>query len=131
MQYKESFDHIQRIGNTTSDTNEILNSLIEDGALVIQNATLLSDVSIDHSNVSIASKECSQVIQTNPNSSKLSKVEDHLHSPPLVETLENPIDFIPPIGYTNPSSLWFIVIYNKQVYNVSLHVIGIPYITIH
>ena len=25
----------------------------------------------------------------------------------------------------------FIVIYNKQVYNVSLQVIGIPYITIH
>ena len=40
MQYKESFDHIQRIGNTTSDTNEILNSLIEDGALVMENATL-------------------------------------------------------------------------------------------
>lgn len=115
MQYKESFDHIQRIGNTTSDTNEILNSLIEDGALVIQNATLLSDVSIDHSNVSIASKECSQVIQTNPNSSKLSKVEDHLHSPPLVETLENPMDFIPPISYTNPSSLWFIVSFKQTI----------------
>ena len=131
MQYKQSFNQIQRLGNTTSDTNEILNSLIEDGALVIQNATILSDVSIDHSNVSIASKECSQVIQTNPNISKLSKMDDHLHCPPLVETLENPIDFIPPIGYTTPSSLWFIVIYNKQVYNVSLQVIGIPYITIH
>ena len=70
-------------------------------------------MSIDHSNVSIARKECSQVIQTNPNSSKLSKVEDHLHSPPLVETLENPMDFIPPISYTNPSSLWFIVSFKQ------------------
>ena len=53
MQYKQSFNQIQRLGNTTSDTNEILNSLIEDGALVIQNATILSDVSIDHNYIEI------------------------------------------------------------------------------
>ena len=104
--------------------------MIEDGAVVIQNATILSDVSIDHSNVSIASRECNQVIQTHPETLNPSKTEDSIHSHPIVETLGNPMDFIPPVGYSTSSPLWFFVCYNNQFYCVSVQMTGIPYITI-
>ena len=41
-----------------------MNDLISEGAVVVQNATILSDVTVDHSNVSVASVNCSQSIIT-------------------------------------------------------------------
>ena len=41
-----------------------MNDLIAEGAVVVQNATILSDVTVDHSNVSVASVNCSQSIIT-------------------------------------------------------------------
>ena len=41
-----------------------MNDLIAEGAVVVQNATILSDVTVDHSNVSVASVNCNQSIIT-------------------------------------------------------------------
>lgn len=41
-----------------------MNDLIAEGAVVVQNATILSDVTVDHSNVSVASVNCNQSIVT-------------------------------------------------------------------
>ena len=41
-----------------------MNDLIAEGAVVVQNATILSDVMVDHSNVSVASVNCNQSIIT-------------------------------------------------------------------
>lgn len=45
-----------------SPTAELLNDLVSEGAVVIQNATIFHDVTLDHSNVAIASSQCQQTV---------------------------------------------------------------------
>lgn len=49
-------------GNSVSPTAELLNNLVSEGAVVIQNATIFHDVTLDHSNVAIGSSQCQQTI---------------------------------------------------------------------
>ena len=51
-------------GNSVSPTAELLNNLVSEGAVVIQNATIFHDVTLDHSNVAIGSSQCQQTITT-------------------------------------------------------------------
>lgn len=119
---------IQRIGNTVSTTNELLNELVKEGAVVIQNATVISDVSIDHSNVNVGSVNCNQVIETQPTtlshqhsfqtddvqssqgvSNPVTPVPTSIQCDPMANTID-----ILPLEYS-ASSLWLIVCYTKRV----------------
>ena len=62
------------IGNATS-TLELLNELVKQGAIVIQNATILQDVTVNHSNISVASRDCHQTITTHCMGEKQMEVE--------------------------------------------------------
>ena len=62
------------IGNASS-TLELLNELVKQGAIVIQNATILQDVTVNHSNISVASKDCHQTITTHCMGEKQMEVE--------------------------------------------------------
>lgn len=121
---------IQRIGNTVSTTNELLNELVKEGAVVIQNATVISDVSIDHSNVNVGSVNCNQVIETQPTtlSHQHSFQTDEIQSSPVIsnpvtpvpssiqcDPLPNAIDILP-LEYS-ASSLWLnVFLYKTTLY---------------
>lgn len=121
---------IQRIGNTVSTTNELLNELVKEGAVVIQNATVISDVSIDHSNVNVGSVNCNQVIETQPAtlSHQHSFQTNEIQSSPVIsnpvtpvpssiqcDPLPNAIDILP-LEYS-ASSLWLnVFLYKTTLY---------------
>lgn len=52
------------VGNASQSTLELLNELVKQGAVVIQNATLMQNVTVNHSNISVASANCKQTITT-------------------------------------------------------------------
>ena len=59
-----------------------MNDLIAEGAVVVQNATILSDVTVDHSNVSVASVNCNQSIITHD---KVDGWDEHVNESELMD----------------------------------------------
>lgn len=63
------------VGNASQSTLELLNELVKQGAVVIQNATLMQNVTVNHSNISVASANCSQTITTHCMGNNTEEVE--------------------------------------------------------
>lgn len=63
------------VGNASQSTLELLNELVKQGAVVIQNATLMQNVTVNHSNISVASANCSQTITTHCMGNNAEEVE--------------------------------------------------------
>ena len=63
------------VGNASQSTLELLNELVKQGAVVIQNATLMQNVTVNHSNISVASANCNQTITTHCMGNNVEEVE--------------------------------------------------------
>lgn len=81
-------------GNSVSPTAELLNNLVSEGAVVIQNATIFHDVTLDHSNVAIGSSQCQQTITTTPSSSTASDPVPPAAPYPAWQPTETPLSSV-------------------------------------